>query len=93
MTIYTIGHRATYEAALEQYGHLIKLGRREDYLGGYAFKTAEEARRRIDEAYPNANYTIWTVDAEWDRDTYPAPDGWWRYLRVDCSITGEWSGG
>lgn len=58
-----------------------------DYPGGYAFKTAEDAQRRIDEAYPDRGFAVFGLLADWEQDTYPNPNGgWWHNLLVDVEI-------
>jgi hypothetical protein len=82
--IYTIGHRESYLRGLQQ-GVLYKLGRRKDYPGGYAFKTKEDAQRRIDEVYDDS-YAVFGLDADWEEDTVPSEHGWWHALIVDRPI-------
>ena len=82
--IYSIGHRKTYLRGLEE-GNLLKRGRYDDYPGGYAFRTKENAQRRIDEAYDDT-YAVFGLDADWERDTVPSQNGWWHALIVDRPI-------
>lgn len=83
--IFTIGHRETYLVNLKKPGFK-KLGRCEDYRGGYAFLTRADAQERINEAYGNEDYAIYGLVADWERDTVPAYNGWWHYLLVDSKI-------
>lgn len=78
--IYTIGHKANYLAAIMQHGVIQKAA------GGYAFKTEEDAQRRIEEVRQQGNWVIWGVDGDWDTHTELAPDGWWRLLIEPRSI-------
>ena len=91
--IYTIGNQESYDDALRQNGaqgiKTLKMGRRDDYPGGYAFQTASDAARRIAEAYPGRGFAIYEVDADWDQDTYPSAAGWWRNLKTDRPIIGR----
>lgn len=91
--IYTIGHQANYDQALQGMAaagqQLYKVGRTADYPGGYAFQTAEDAQRRIAEAYPDRHFAVYEVDADWERDTYPAANGWWHHLKEDRPIIGR----
>lgn len=82
--IYTIGHRESYLRGLEA-GQLYKTGRHDSYPGGYAFKTREDAQRRIDEAY-DESYAVFGLDADWEQDTVPSKHGWWHALVVDRPI-------
>lgn len=90
--IFTIGNKQSYDDALRQNGaqgvKTLKVGRRDDYPGGYAFQTATDAVRRIAEAYPGRGFAIYEVDASWERDTYPSATGWWRNLKTDRPIIG-----
>lgn len=84
--IYTIGDEKSYREAFEKYGNLRKTGKNDDYEGGYAFLTAEDAQRRIDEAYSDKGFAVWSLDADWEKDTYPSPSGWWHNLLHDRPI-------
>lgn len=96
--IYTIDNKASYERAIAEYGRpLMKLGKRppgemetapDGYGGGYAFQTAADAQRRIDEAYAGQGFVVWAMAADWQTDTYPAPGGWWHLLINDAEIIG-----
>lgn len=87
--IYTIGHRENYlkemsRRAANYLNPMTKTGRGfwggEYYHGGYAFKTIEDAQRRINEAHKDAGYAVFGIDADWERDTVRADDGWWHLL-------------
>jgi len=87
--IYTIGHVENYLKAIADSpdGAIKKLGRCEPgerfpdgYTGGYAFKTVEDAQRRIDEAYPDRGFGVFGLDAEWEMDTTQNTNGWWHNL-------------
>lgn len=93
--IYTIGHEANYLATLAEHPTMRKVGRRppgtydeypDGYPGGYAFRTAADAQRRIDEAYPTAGFAVFGIDADWEMDTVPAVDGWWHSLVNDARV-------
>lgn len=94
--IYTIGHEKSYKEAREVQGTVIKVGKigkrhillstGEKYTGGYAFKTITDAQKRIEEEYLGQGYTAFGLKADWNMHTYPAPDGWWRYLLIDAEI-------
>lgn len=93
--IFTIGNESLYKDAMQRHGELLKRGRddgitiRDDYIGGYAFKTKQEAQKRIDEAYANEGFAVFGLDADWEEDTYENPDGyWWRHLLRDAKIIG-----
>jgi hypothetical protein len=90
--IFTIGHEENYLRSAKEYGEVIKAGRRgpcerfpQGYEGGYAFKTAEEARRRIDEAYSGMGFAIFGLEADWEKDTGPTSN-WWHSLLIDARI-------
>lgn len=94
--IYTIGHRENYLKAIQEHGVIQKLGRRlpdarndffpDGYPGGYAFQTYEDAQRGLAEEDKHGTWCIWGLDADWERDTAPAKDGWWHNLIKDADI-------
>lgn len=88
--IYTIGHRPSYDEGLGIAGQtgptLMKRGPQRDYPGGYAFQTAADAQRRIGEAYPDRDFAIYAVDADWDVDVKPSANGWWGALQRDAVV-------
>jgi len=85
--IYTIGHAASYLEAIRQRGRIFKLGKTDQYPGGYAFETVKDAHRRIDEAYPVRGFAVFGLDVDWDRDTEPNREGgWWHNLLIDAKI-------
>ena len=58
-----------------------------DYPGGYAFRTFEDAQTRIDEmgeAYKD--FAVFKLDADWEKDTEQAPNGWWHNLMFNREI-------
>ena len=86
--IYTIGNRKSYQEALAEatFGKAVKkVGRRDDYSGGYALRSMNDALRLIEEL-GCPEYGVFGIMADWDKDTEPADDGWWRYLLVDARI-------
>lgn len=64
-----------------------------DYPGGYAFKTKEDAERRIAEAYQGQGFGVYRLMAIWEVDTGPDIDGgWWHNLLIDrplCALEGS----
>ncbi len=82
--IYTLGHRPSYIKALRSAAAinkpLKKVGRSEGYPGGYAFKTVNDAERRIAEKYVEKDYAVFVLLADWDKDTVPSEEGWWHAL-------------
>lgn len=86
--IFTIGHRESYLSAFAERGRVWKLGRgskhaQPGYVGGYAFRTADDARRRIAEARYH-EFEVFGLGAAWNRDTSPSSSGWWHHLRRDA---------
>ncbi len=80
--IYTIGHTKNYERMFRDpnVGQVFKMP------GGYAFKTVDEAQRRIDELNMNDFWSIYQMNATME-DTTPDPTGgWWRVLKTDAAI-------
>jgi hypothetical protein len=71
--IYTIGIRMKYERAFAA-GPVVKRGRSENsdgtlYLGGFAFETADEARRFLALKGLTGTHIVMGMLADWDRDT------------------------
>jgi len=62
--IYTIGRTAAYEKNFIDLPIVEKLGRTDDYPGGCVWKTREEA-----EKYCQGDYSVYGVDADWEKDT------------------------
>lgn len=100
--IYTIGNKKNYLETIKEHGTIQKTGKAimeeqqewceenrlgYDYIGGYCFLTQEDARRRIDEAYADRGFAIFGLNADWETDTYPNPEGgWWHNLLIDADI-------
>lgn len=84
--IYTIGHKDSYLAAIAEHGVIEKSGRSETYPGGYAFRTAEDAQRRIDEAHVCEGLAVFGLEADWETDTVQSAEGWWHDLLRDAVI-------
>lgn len=89
--IFTVGNEKNYDQGLLEYGERwLKLGRTDTYSGGYAFKTAEDAARLIEEQDMRGEWAIYAVEADWEKDTAPSEHGWWHALlktsRVLCKV-------
>lgn len=87
--IYTVGDRESYLTAFARHGTVWKLGRESvhappGYPGGYAFRTAADARRRLREEPSYRGFEVFGVAAAWNRDTTPSAEGWWHHLRRDA---------
>ena len=75
--IYTIGHTESYELYFEEQEHPEKLGRTKDYPGGSVWLTKEEAEKHCPEGY-----SVYGVNADWDRDTERNLEENWHDLLV-----------
>ena len=91
--IFTIGHQKNYLKAIAFSGAIYKVGRRapcdefpNGYAGGYAFASIEDAQRRIEEAYEGRGFAVFGLLADWESDTEPSSDGWWRNLVTDALV-------
>lgn len=92
--IYTIGHEMTYLKLFDDSsGAVFKTGKRapskqfpDGYEGGYAFHSATDAQRLIDEKYPTSGYAIFGLIADWTTGVEQAPDGWWHLLLENAEI-------
>lgn len=92
--IYTVGHAESYRRGIREQAvkgeKLFKLGPRQDampaYPGGFAAETIEDAERLIDEFGKRGQWEPFGLIADWDTDTKPSDDGWWRNLQRDAEI-------
>lgn len=81
--IYTIGHTESYTKYFEEQhpeGPL-KKGRTADYTGGSVWKTAEEAANNCP-----PGYSVYGVEADWDKDTILSTLGDRHDLLVDSKL-------
>ena len=85
--LYTIGDKTAYLKAIKNSngGAIIKIGKANDYDGGYVFESIEDAQKRIDEAYSNSEYGVFGIETVIE-NTSPAKNGWWRTLNTDAKI-------
>src|SRR4030042_4677086 len=81
--IYTIGHIESYKQYFaEQHPEgPLKKGRTSDYSGGSVWKTVGEAAENCPE-----NYSVYGVEADWDKDTVPSTQGTCHDLLVDSKL-------
>ena len=91
-SVFTVGHAANYDKGLAEYGKKFqKLGRRGDYPGGFAVRSAEDAEKLIDEQGKRGEWAVYALAADWDKDTVPCENGWWHALvkssPVVCKIS------
>ena len=85
--IFTIGSKGSYQRAINEYGVIFKTGKQEDYVGGYAFLTFEDAQFRIESTYEDTDFVVWGMKADWYTDTYMNPEGNnWHHLLSDAEI-------
>lgn len=82
---YTIGHEANYREAIEKYGSLFKA------VGGYCFRSREDAERRIAEENQVGNWIVWGLSmspGELKTRAVPAPEegSYWYLLTDDVPI-------
>lgn len=84
---YTVGRDKIYRARAEVWGPQCKVGRNnspiEGYKGGCVFQNVADAHRYIRE-YCRGEEEVFAVfglkDVDWEKDTTPSDDGWWRHL-------------
>ena len=84
--IYTVGNRAHYLAAIAREGTVFKTGRHDNYPGGYAVQTIEDAERLIVEQGQVGVWGVFGLLADWETDTEPSKDGWWHDLLIDAPV-------
>lgn len=79
--VFTVGHEETYDRGIsERGGKFKKVGRSDDYPGGFACRTPEDAERLIDEFDKRGKWAVYELDADWDDDTVQSLNGWWHAL-------------
>lgn len=89
--IYTVGLTHIYEAKLDV-GSLQKAGRRRgegarDYPGGWVWRTPAEAHAYLVQRGSEEIRSVYGVDADWERDTEPAPGQPFNLLLRDAMVT------
>ena len=86
--VFTVGHESNYDQGIIEHGDAFrKLGRREDYPGGFACCSVYDAQRLIDEFEKRGEWAVFELDADWERDTVPSENGWWHALINDSVVT------
>ena len=90
-TVFTVGTEAYYDRGIAEHGAKFKkVGRRENYAGGFALRTPEDAERLIDEQGKRGVWAVYALEADWDTDTVPSSNGWWHALikssRIVCKV-------
>lgn len=88
--IYTIGIRMKYERAFAA-GPVTKRGRGTNpngsvYAGGFAFRTAEDAKNFLASKGLTGTHMVMGVHADWDRDTAKNPGKPYRHLIRDTDV-------
>ncbi len=100
--IFTIGAREEYVGALAETLQtdqvLLKFGmemagrhgKAPEYLGGIVFQNPRDARRYIDEEWPEERRSamaVFEVEASWEHDCYSCSDDvYWKYLTYNRPI-------
>jgi hypothetical protein len=88
--IYTIGIRLKYERAFAE-GRARKRGRGmnpdgKEYLGGFAFRTSEDARAFLAARGLSGTHMVMGMLADWENDTAPRDGETHRYLLRDAEL-------
>lgn len=85
--VFTVGQKDTYDRGIKELGERFrKIGRKEDYPGGFAVSSIADARRLIREFEKEGIWGVYELDAEWGVDTTPSENGWWHALLRDAVI-------
>lgn len=84
--VFTVGHESAYDGLILDDIEVKKLGRRDDYPGGYACRSIDDAVRLIEELGKTGEWAVYRLKADWDRDTEPSSDGWWHDLIHDSVV-------
>lgn len=77
--VFTVGDEQQYDRLLQD-DNLVKMGIRDDYPGGFACQSAEDALRLIDEQGKTGVWAVYELQASWKRETKPSLNGWWHAL-------------
>lgn len=94
--IYTVGNKKSYTRAIRHNRQLepdnpsvmVKVGKEENYAGGYAFSTLQDAQQFIDQSQA-ANWAVFTLRADWnDTTVYFNSEVGLTLLLIDCTIQG-----
>jgi len=86
MIVYTVGHTASYDQGLREDPNLKKLGKTDDYEGGWIWKTPEEAKKFLTSDYWStidwgdnksrdaSKFSVYCIQFpnSWEEDVYPA---------------------
>lgn len=87
MSVFTVGTAEAYDEGIRTRGdEFKKLGRRENYPGGFACNSIDDAKRLIDTFGKRGVWAVYELNAEWDRDTVKSKHGWWHALINDSII-------
>lgn len=88
--VYTIGNTDNYRKGLSKYGVISKKGKDDNYQGGSVWRTPEEAVQFLLHS-PNriGRYSVFEVDANFDKDTTVNESGLFNDLLVTSTITRE----
>jgi hypothetical protein len=85
--VFTVGNEESYDAGIKQLGLTFqKTGRRDNYPGGFACQTLDDANRMINACNKRGEWAVYELAADWDRDTVPSKNGWWHALIHDSVI-------
>lgn len=90
--VYTIGYKPAYQRGMAEHGKdFMKLGRTPTYNGGCVWKTATEAWAYIlSQGARLKKYSVWKIDADWEKDTEPNVEGApWHDLLITSRIMRE----
>jgi len=79
--IFTLGHTASYLSYFKNYPCPKKKGRTDDYVGGSVWVGYKDALNRCSEGF-----SVFGVEANWDKDTIPSREGNWHDLLVDAPL-------
>lgn len=77
--IYTVGKTSIYEKSLDSNPKLDKL------KGGSVWKTINDVEKYLEESNAKG-YSIYGIEADWNKDTYKEDHGFFRSLNRDARI-------
>jgi len=78
--LFTMGHRPAYEGIFGEDSVPTKLGRTDDYGGGIAFGSIDEARAYILAHHANDDYEVYGLDCDWHNAYWSEEDQFFRIV-------------
>ena len=85
--IYCIGITVNYERYIDEQNPCMKKGKTDDYEGGSVWETQVDAQAYADYCCPPNVFSVYQVDADWEKDTEVVFGKCWHALLRNAEIT------